>query len=83
MHGNRNWFPLPKKDAIFILFIILYVILMFLPWSHNIKILNISLLAWGAALLFLLAPITGILLTISEKPQSEMNQPIDKGEKFN
>lgn len=66
---KNNWFKMPKRDGIFGLSIILYVVLFFLPWSYDIKLLNISLLAWAAALLFLLAPITGLLLTQVEETE--------------
>lgn len=64
--GSSNWFHFPKKDAIFFVAIVLYVLLFFLPWTHDVKILNVSLLAWGGALLFLLAPITGIVLALKD-----------------
>jgi|GEM_PF-4917082 len=70
--ANNNWFKIPKRDGIFGVSIVLYVVLFFLPWSYDIKILNISLLAWAAALLFLLAPVTGLVLTLVEK--SERNK---------
>lgn len=62
--GKDSWFLIPKKDGIFFIGILVYVVMFFLPWTHEIKILNVSLLAWGGALLFLLAPITGIILTL-------------------
>lgn len=67
MEKKSNWFSMPKKDAILLIGIIIYVIIFFFPWTYDIKILNISLLAWGGALLFLLAPITGMILAFVEK----------------
>ncbi|SES63807.1 hypothetical protein SAMN05421676_10124 [Salinibacillus kushneri] len=67
MKESRNWFPMPKKDAIFFIAIVLYVLLFFLPWTYEIKLLDISLVAWGGSLLFFLTPITGILVALSER----------------
>lgn len=71
MGKNKNWFKMPKKDVIFLIGIVLYVLMFFLPWTYEIKILGVSLLAWGGALLFLLAPITGIILTlVNDHPEN-------------
>ncbi|UJL45521.1 hypothetical protein KFZ58_14095 [Virgibacillus sp. NKC19-16] len=73
MPNSKNWFRIPLRDGLFLIGLIGYVVAIFLPWSYDIKILNISLLAWGAGLLFLLAPITGIILTLAEKSRRKDN----------
>lgn len=71
MEKKSHWFHMPKKDGIFILFLVIYVVLFFLPWSYEMTLLNISLLAWGASFLFLLAPVLGIVLTLAEKSKND------------
>lgn len=69
---EKNWFLFPRRDALFILGLIVYTIIFFSPWTYDVMILNISLLAWGAYLLCILAPVTGILLALGEKESSQM-----------
>ncbi|MBU8906942.1 hypothetical protein [Desertibacillus haloalkaliphilus] len=69
MNKNKQWFSLPRRDCFFLIGILLYTIIFFLPWSYEITILNITLVAWAAYLLHVLAPIVGILLIIMDKNQ--------------
>lgn len=61
---EKNWFPFPRHDGLFIIGLVLYTIIFFSPWTYDVMILNITLLAWGAYLLCILAPVTGILLAL-------------------
>jgi hypothetical protein len=69
---EKNWFPFPRRDGLFIFGLIVYTIIFFSPWTYDVMILNISLLAWGAYLLCILAPLGGILLALGEKESSQM-----------
>ncbi|MBB6450120.1 hypothetical protein HNR44_002098 [Geomicrobium halophilum] len=64
---GKKWYKIRPRDGIFLLGIFFYVIVFFLPWSYDVMILNVSLVAWGAYLLHVLVPAVGILLIISEK----------------
>jgi uncharacterized integral membrane protein len=80
MSKNSNWFSVSRHDGIFLIAILLYVVVFFLPWSYDIKILNVSLLAWGAYLLFLFAPIIGICLAFQIKSEKITTQKENKKE---
>jgi hypothetical protein len=72
---SNQWFHLPRRDGLFLLGLVLYTVIFFLPWSYEIKILNVTLLAWGAYLLHILAPATAIWLILTSKSQSvKINQ---------
>ncbi|MCM3584995.1 hypothetical protein M3182_04445 [Mesobacillus maritimus] len=76
---ENNWFPLPRRDGLFILGLLLYTVIFFSPWTYNVMILNISLLAWGAYLLCILAPLTGIMLALKDK-EANLETNIEGGE---
>ena len=72
---SNQWFHLPRRDGLFLLGLVLYPVIFFLPWSYEIKILNVTLLAWGAYLLHILAPVTAIWLILTSRSQSvKINQ---------
>jgi hypothetical protein len=71
LQKKSNWYPIPRRDGVFALGLVLYAVIFFLPWSYDIEILNVSLLAWGAYLLHLIAPIAGILLALRDKPTNQ------------
>ncbi|MFZ5633338.1 MAG: hypothetical protein ACOY40_10875 [Bacillota bacterium] len=78
MDKKGNWFPIPRRELYLLLFLVLYPTIFFLPWSYNIMVLNVSLLAWGAYALFFLAPIISIITLMnghrsSEKTESKKN----------
>lgn len=70
MDKKDNWYKLRTGEKFFLVSIIFYVILFFLPWSYNIMILDITLMAWAGLLLFFLAPITGLYLILTEKTEN-------------
>ncbi|MBM7715020.1 hypothetical protein JOC94_001992 [Bacillus thermophilus] len=60
MKNKGSWYSLPTYEKIFLIGIIIYIIILFLPWTYHQKILNISSWVWGAQLLQLLIPAVGI-----------------------
>ncbi|MEB1806503.1 MAG: hypothetical protein LPK26_04205 [Bacillaceae bacterium] len=64
---NKQWYSLPRRDAVLLIGLIVYSAIFFLPWSYNIMIFNVTLLAWGAYGLHLIAPVAAILFILSER----------------
>ncbi|WP_368503211.1 hypothetical protein AB3N04_13210 [Alkalihalophilus sp. As8PL] len=62
-----NWYRLPKSEGIFLSAIIIYAVIFFLPWSYDVMIMNITLQAWGAYGLHILAPVIAIYLIMQNK----------------
>lgn len=60
MKNKGSWYSLPTYEKIFLIGMIMYVIILFLPWTYHLKILNISSWVWGAQLLQFLIPAVGI-----------------------
>jgi len=67
----KQWFPMKKTDRYFLLGLLVIVVLLFLPWTYEVTIFNISLLAWGAYLLHVLIPAVSIWLIKREKETGE------------
>ncbi|MBF7082750.1 hypothetical protein IT084_07125 [Desulfallas sp. Bu1-1] len=74
MLNKKNWFSMPKRELFLLLFLIIYPIVFFLPWTYNIMILNVTLLAWGAYALYFLAPIVSIIVLSSEQRTIETDK---------
>jgi glucan phosphoethanolaminetransferase (alkaline phosphatase superfamily) len=69
-----NWFLLQRKEVYFIVGVLLYMLVFFMPWSYNITFLNVSLLAWAAYFMLFLGPIWGILLTLSDPKSASVDE---------
>lgn len=65
---DENWFKMPFREGLLIILIVLFLIVFMLPWSYDVTILNISLVAWGGLVLHLIIPILAIILTWEKKP---------------
>ena len=66
MQKKKNWYSLPKHEIYLLLFLIIYPTIFFLPWSYNIMFLNVSLLAWSALVLSIVAPVISIIMLVNE-----------------
>jgi hypothetical protein len=51
-----NFFPMPGGDRWFLLTIIIFSIIAFLPWTQEIQISDMALFGWMMAALMTLAP---------------------------
>ncbi|PIC62692.1 hypothetical protein CSV79_15710 [Sporosarcina sp. P13] len=80
--SKKNWFLLSRRNLLFVIALIAYPIIFFLPWSYDILLLEVSLLAWSAFLLSLLAPTIGILLVLTEKEPLDIHVKGEKGEEI-
>jgi antibiotic biosynthesis monooxygenase (ABM) superfamily enzyme len=44
--------------------IVVYAVLAYLPWTHDVTIANVSLFAWLLFALMVLAPLSGLLVAL-------------------
>ncbi|WP_174732144.1 hypothetical protein [Mesobacillus harenae] len=65
--SSNDWFTMKKTDLYFLLGMFGIVVLLFLPFTYEIMIYNISLLAWGAYALHILIPAFAIWLIMRER----------------
>ncbi|AXF55353.1 hypothetical protein [Salicibibacter kimchii] len=75
--NDKNWFKMPSREGLLIILIVLFLIVFMLPWSYDVTILNISLVAWGGLALLVILPILAILLTWEKK---SVRKSVNKGE---
>ncbi len=68
-----NFFPMPRGDRWYILAILLFVVVSFLPWSHSIQVAGMALFGWLMAALMVVAPVVA-LLRLRERPRPQNRQ---------
>ena len=68
-----NFFPMPRGDRWYILAILLFAVVSFLPWSHRIQVAGMALFGWLMAALMVVAPVVA-LLRLRERPRPQNRQ---------
>ena len=56
-----NFFPLPRGDRWYMLAVLLFAVVSFLPWSHRVEVGGMALFGWMMAGLMVLAPAVALL----------------------
>jgi hypothetical protein len=59
-----NFFPMPSGDRWFLLTIIVFSIISFLPWMQEIEISGMALFGWMMAALMILSPTIALIRLI-------------------
>jgi hypothetical protein len=59
-----NFFPMPGGDRWFLLTIIVFSIISFLPWTQEIQISGMALFGWMMAALMILSPTIALIRLI-------------------
>jgi len=62
-----NFFPMPSGDRWFLLTIIVFSIISFLPWMQKIKISGMALFGWMMAALMVLSPAIALLRLLRQR----------------
>ena len=68
-----NFFPMPRGDRWYILAILVFALVSFLPWSHSIEVAGMALFGWLMAALMVVAPVVA-LLRLRERPRPQSSQ---------
>ena len=55
-----NFFPLPRGDRWYIVALLVFAAVSFLPWSHTIDVAGMALFGWLMAGLMVLAPVVAL-----------------------
>lgn len=66
-----NFFPMSSGDRWFLLTIILFSIISFLPWMQEIQISGMALFGWLMAALMILSPAIALFRLIRHRATSE------------
>ena len=68
---ESNFFPMPRGDRWYILAILVFAVVSFLPWSHSIEVAGMALFGWLMAALMVVAPVVALLrLRDRSRPQN-------------
>jgi hypothetical protein len=62
-----NFFPMPSGDRWFLLAIILFSAIAFLPWMQKIQVSGMALFGWMMAALMILAPAIALIRLIRQR----------------
>jgi hypothetical protein len=61
-----NFFPMPSGDRWFLLTIIIFSVIAFLPWLQEIQASGMALLGWMMAALMILSPAIALIRLIRQ-----------------
>ena len=64
-----NFFPLPRGDRWYVLAVLLFAVVSFLPWSHTVKVAGMALFGWLMAGLMVFAPAVALLRLRARAPR--------------
>ncbi|MGH7456143.1 MAG: hypothetical protein ACRENG_32615 [bacterium] len=59
-----NFFPMPRGDRWFLLTIIIFSIVSFLPWTQKVHVAGMALFGWLMAALMILSPTIALIRLI-------------------
>ncbi|MDZ7266018.1 MAG: hypothetical protein ONB48_01620 [candidate division KSB1 bacterium] len=62
-----NFFPMPASDRWYLVIVIVFAALAFLPWSRNLHVAGMAVFGWLMAGLMLLSPLIALLLIWRER----------------
>jgi hypothetical protein len=62
-----NFFPMPSGDRWFLLTIIIFSVIAFLPWMQDIQISGMALFGWMMAVLMILSPVIALIRLIRHR----------------
>lgn len=63
-----DFFPMSRGDRCFIVALLAFSFVSFLPWSRNMQWGGMAMLGWMMALLMLLSPTIAVLRLLAERP---------------
>ncbi|MBC7594211.1 MAG: hypothetical protein H7288_09770 [Kineosporiaceae bacterium] len=55
---------MPRSEVAILVGIAVYAFVIFLPWTHDVMVANVSLFAWLMFALMVLAPATGLVVAL-------------------
>jgi CDP-diglyceride synthetase len=62
-----NFFPMPSGDRWFLLTIIIFSIIAFLPWTQRVHLAGMALFGWLMAALMILSPAIALIRLIRHR----------------
>lgn len=62
-----NFYPMKRGDLLFIISILAFSIISFLPWTHRINIFGMALFGWLMVALMVFSPALVLLRLLAER----------------
>ena len=73
-----NFFQIPRGDLVFIVVLLLFAVVSFLPWSREVEWAGMAMLGWMMAILMVLSPIIALIrLKRTPGPVGQDERPED------
>ena len=61
-----NFFPMSKSDLLFIVILLVFAVVSFLPWSRDLYWGGMAMLGWMMAILMVLSPTIALVRLLRE-----------------
>jgi hypothetical protein len=62
-----NFYPMKRGDLLYIISILAFSIISFLPWTHRINIFGMALFGWLMVVLMVFSPVVVLLRLLAER----------------
>jgi len=72
-----NFFPISRGDLWFIVALLAFSVVSFLPWSRSIKWNGMAMLGWMMALLMVLSPTIALWRIMAERPGAATSEEVE------
>ena len=59
--SKMDFYPLPRGDRWYILALLVFAVVSFLPWTHTVEVAGMALFGWLMAALMVVAPAVALL----------------------
>ena len=56
-----NYFQIPRGDLVFIVVLLVFAVVSFLPWSREYQWAGMAMLGWMMAILMVLSPVIALI----------------------
>lgn len=62
----RSFFPMSRGDLVYVVAVLAFAVVSFLPWSRDVEIGGLALLGWLMAALMIFSPVAALLRIAAE-----------------
>ena len=67
----KSFFPMSRGDVAYILLLLAFVVVAFLPWARHIELGGVALVGWLMALLMIVSPAVALIRIAQERRDRE------------
>ena len=63
----RGFFPMSRGDLAYVILLLGFAVVAFLPWAREVHFVGVALVGWLMALLMIVAPVVAIIRILQER----------------